>query len=71
MQESGGAPWWKFSSLFTKERTLFGAWDGVFTTVMVNIFTVVAFLRTGWIVVGSTFAHHTRPHSPVRRRRLA
>lgn len=36
--------------LFTKP-VLFGTWDGVFTTVMVNIFGVIVFLRMGWIVV--------------------
>lgn len=25
-------------------------WDGVFTSVMVNIFSVIIFLRSGWVV---------------------
>uniref|UniRef100_A0A8C8SNK0 Solute carrier family 12 member 8 n=1 Tax=Pelusios castaneus TaxID=367368 RepID=A0A8C8SNK0_9SAUR len=29
---------------------LFGTWDGVFTSCMINIFGVVLFLRTGWLV---------------------
>lgn len=29
---------------------LFGTWDGVFATVMVNIFGIIVFLRLGWIV---------------------
>uniref|UniRef100_A0A8C7HVL7 Solute carrier family 12 member 8 n=1 Tax=Oncorhynchus kisutch TaxID=8019 RepID=A0A8C7HVL7_ONCKI len=36
--------------LFVWEPVLFGTWDGVFTTCMINIFGVVLFLRTGWLV---------------------
>lgn len=43
-------PWWK-AKLFVWEPVLFGTWDGVFTTCMINIFGVVLFLRTGWLVV--------------------
>ena len=43
-------PWWK-SQLFVWEPVLFGTWDGVFTSCMINIFGVVLFLRTGWLVV--------------------
>ncbi|TSK92902.1 Solute carrier family 12 member 8 [Bagarius yarrelli] len=42
-------PWWKVN-LFLWEPVLFGTWDGVFTTCMINIFGVVLFLRTGWLV---------------------
>ncbi|XP_058411939.1 solute carrier family 12 member 8 isoform X3 [Diceros bicornis minor] len=42
-------PWWK-SQLFIREPVLFGTWDGVFTSCMINIFGVVLFLRTGWLV---------------------
>ncbi|XP_072541155.1 solute carrier family 12 member 8 isoform X2 [Salminus brasiliensis] len=42
-------PWWKVK-LFVWEPVLFGTWDGVFTTCMINIFGVVLFLRTGWLV---------------------
>ncbi|XP_060786201.1 solute carrier family 12 member 8 isoform X2 [Neoarius graeffei] len=42
-------PWWK-AKLFVWEPVLFGTWDGVFTTCMINIFGVVLFLRTGWLV---------------------
>uniref|UniRef100_A0A8C0HVG3 Solute carrier family 12 member 8 n=1 Tax=Balaenoptera musculus TaxID=9771 RepID=A0A8C0HVG3_BALMU len=42
-------PWWKIQ-LFIWEPVLFGTWDGVFTSCMVNIFGVVLFLRTGWLV---------------------
>ena len=38
---------------------LFGTWDGVFTTVIVNIFGVIVLLRSGWLVaqagIGFTF----------------
>ncbi|XP_032124194.1 solute carrier family 12 member 8 isoform X3 [Sapajus apella] len=42
-------PWWR-SPLFVWEPVLFGTWDGVFTSCMINIFGVVLFLRTGWLV---------------------
>ncbi|KAM7132832.1 solute carrier family 12 member 8 isoform 2-T3 [Molossus nigricans] len=42
-------PWWK-TPLFVWEPVLFGTWDGVFTSCMINIFGVVLFLRTGWLV---------------------
>ncbi|XP_074656364.1 solute carrier family 12 member 8-like isoform X2 [Tubulanus polymorphus] len=42
-------PWWK-TNFFIVEPVLFGTWDGVFTSCMLNIFGVVIFLRTGWMV---------------------
>ncbi|CAL8266878.1 unnamed protein product [Lota lota] len=42
-------PWWKVQ-MFVWEPVLFGTWDGVFTTCMINIFGVVLFLRTGYLV---------------------
>lgn len=42
-------PWWR-SNFFISQPTLFGKWDGVFTSVLVNIFGVIVFLRSGWIV---------------------
>ncbi|KAJ8282969.1 hypothetical protein COCON_G00054880 [Conger conger] len=47
--QSQAYPWWKVN-LFVWEPVLFGTWDGVFTTCMINIFGVVLFLRTGWLV---------------------
>ncbi|XP_048834194.1 solute carrier family 12 member 8 isoform X1 [Brienomyrus brachyistius] len=47
--QSQTQPWWKVK-LFVWEPVLFGTWDGVFTTCMINIFGVVLFLRTGWLV---------------------
>ncbi|XP_056293525.1 solute carrier family 12 member 8 isoform X2 [Pseudoliparis swirei] len=51
--EGGGQqssqPWWRIK-LFVWEPVLFGTWDGVFTTCMINIFGVVLFLRTGYLV---------------------
>ncbi|KAJ8255200.1 hypothetical protein GJAV_G00202200 [Gymnothorax javanicus] len=47
--QSQALPWWKVN-LFVWEPVLFGTWDGVFTTCMINIFGVVLFLRTGWLV---------------------
>ncbi|XP_028249469.1 solute carrier family 12 member 8 [Parambassis ranga] len=44
-------PWWRIKhTLFAWEPVLFGTWDGVFTTCMINIFGVVLFLRTGYLV---------------------
>ncbi|XP_048251115.1 solute carrier family 12 member 8-like [Haliotis rufescens] len=42
-------PWWK-SNFFISEPVLFGTWDGVFTSCLINILSVVIFLRMGWIV---------------------
>ncbi|XP_041663745.1 solute carrier family 12 member 8 isoform X2 [Cheilinus undulatus] len=42
-------PWWRIK-LFVWEPVLFSTWDGVFTTCMINIFGVVLFLRTGYLV---------------------
>uniref|UniRef100_A0AAY4E0S9 Solute carrier family 12 member 8 n=1 Tax=Denticeps clupeoides TaxID=299321 RepID=A0AAY4E0S9_9TELE len=47
--QSHAQPWWKVN-VFVWEPVLFGTWDGVFTTCMINIFGVVLFLRTGWLV---------------------
>lgn len=54
--EQGDRPWWK-SHFFISQPTLFGKWDGVFTTVMVNIFGVIVFLRSGWIVAQAGILH--------------
>ncbi|KAG8238412.1 hypothetical protein J437_LFUL011586, partial [Ladona fulva] len=48
-QERGDKPWWK-SQFFISEPVLFGTWDGVFTSCLINIFGVIVFLRSGWIV---------------------
>lgn len=42
-------PWWK-SNFFISQPVLFGTWDGVFTSCLINIFGVIVFLRSGWIV---------------------
>ncbi|XP_064597612.1 solute carrier family 12 member 8-like [Liolophura sinensis] len=42
-------PWWK-ANFFISEPVLFGTWDGVFTSCMITILSVVIFLRMGWIV---------------------
>ncbi|XP_041057589.1 solute carrier family 12 member 8 isoform X1 [Carcharodon carcharias] len=49
VSQSHAKPWWKVK-IFVWEPVLFGTWDGVFTTCMINIFGVVLFLRTGWLV---------------------
>ncbi|XP_046999272.1 solute carrier family 12 member 8 isoform X1 [Schistocerca americana] len=48
-EEQGDKPWWK-SNFFISEPVLFGQWDGVFTSCLINIFGVIVFLRSGWIV---------------------
>ncbi|CAH0766779.1 unnamed protein product [Diatraea saccharalis] len=45
----GDIPWWK-SNFFISQPVLFGTWDGVFTSCLINIFGVIVFLRSGWIV---------------------
>lgn len=42
-------PWWR-TSFFIKRKILFGTWDGVFTSSLLNTIGVVIFLRTGWMV---------------------
>ncbi|RZF48624.1 hypothetical protein LSTR_LSTR016338, partial [Laodelphax striatellus] len=42
-------PWWK-SQFFISQPVLFGVWDGVFTSCLINVFGVIVFLRSGWIV---------------------
>jgi len=53
LQSSDSKPWWK-ANFFISEPVLFGTWDGVFTSCMINIFGVIIFLRTGWMVVSNT-----------------
>lgn len=48
-EEQGDAPWWK-SNFFVSQPVLFGTWDGVFTSCLINVFGVIVFLRSGWIV---------------------
>lgn len=45
----GDVPWWK-SNFFISQPVLFGTWDGVFTSCLINIFGVIVFLRSGWLV---------------------
>lgn len=48
-EEQGDVPWWK-SNFFISQPVLFGTWDGVFTSCLINIFGVIVFLRSGWMV---------------------
>ncbi|XP_013418011.1 solute carrier family 12 member 8 isoform X2 [Lingula anatina] len=48
-QSASSKPWWKLN-FFISEPVLFGPWDGVFTSCMINIFGIIIFLRTGWMV---------------------
>ncbi|KAG8323036.1 hypothetical protein J6590_013030 [Homalodisca vitripennis] len=47
--EQNANPWWK-SQFFISQPVLFGTWDGVFTSCLINIFGVIVFLRSGWVV---------------------
>uniref|UniRef100_A0A1B6C2P2 Solute carrier family 12 member 8 n=1 Tax=Clastoptera arizonana TaxID=38151 RepID=A0A1B6C2P2_9HEMI len=47
--EENANPWWK-TNFFLSQPVLFGTWDGVFTSCLINIFGVIVFLRSGWIV---------------------
>ncbi|XP_075217046.1 solute carrier family 12 member 8 isoform X2 [Lycorma delicatula] len=47
--EQNTQPWWK-SQFFISQPILFGVWDGVFTSCLINVFGVIVFLRSGWIV---------------------
>ena len=50
-QGSKAPPWWLSSLLVSPDgRVLFGTWDGVFTSCLINIFGVIVFLRSGWVV---------------------
>lgn len=48
-QDFNANPWWK-SNFFISQPVLFGTWDGVFTSCLINIFGVIILLRSGWIV---------------------
>ncbi|XP_073828048.1 solute carrier family 12 member 8 [Musca autumnalis] len=48
-QVQGDKPWWR-SNFFISQPVLFGTWDGVFTSCLINVFGVIVFLRSGWIV---------------------
>lgn len=48
-EDQGDRPWWR-TNFFISQPVLFGTWDGVFTSCMINIFGVIVFLRSGWIV---------------------
>lgn len=47
--EQGEKPWWR-TNFFISQPVLFGTWDGVFTSCLINIFGVIVFLRSGWMV---------------------
>ncbi|KAF4519755.1 hypothetical protein B566_EDAN010349 [Ephemera danica] len=55
-QEEGHQPWWK-SQFFISQPVLFGTWDGVFTSCLINIFGVIVFLRSGWMVAEAGIIH--------------
>ncbi|CAB4060077.1 SLC12A8 [Lepeophtheirus salmonis] len=48
-QGSEAPPWW-LSHFLVSEKVFFGTWDGVYTSCLINIFGVIVFLRSGWMV---------------------
>lgn len=50
LSPQGQKPWWMTRQFFVRERLLFGRWDGVFTSCLVNLLGVIVFLRAGWVV---------------------
>lgn len=48
-EDQSDKPWWR-TNFFISQPILFGTWDGVFTSVLINIFGVIVFLRSGWVV---------------------
>lgn len=54
-QCASSKPWW-MANFFVSEPILFGTWDGVFTSCMINLFGVIVFLRSGWIVAEAGIA---------------
>lgn len=55
-EDQGDKPWWR-SNFFISQPVLFGTWDGVFTSCLINIFGVIVFLRAGWIVAEAGIMH--------------
>ncbi|XP_053684055.1 solute carrier family 12 member 8 [Sabethes cyaneus] len=55
-EDQGEKPWWR-SNFFISQPVLFGTWDGVFTSCLINIFGVIVFLRSGWIVAEAGIMH--------------
>ncbi|BES94553.1 Amino acid permease [Nesidiocoris tenuis] len=47
--EQNDEPWWK-TQFFISEPILFGTLDGVFTSCLINVFGVIVFLRSGWMI---------------------
>ena len=47
--------WVKANFFLTDQRVLFGTWNGVFTTIILNVFGVIMYLRSGWMV--ANFKH--------------
>lgn len=42
--------WLKANFFLTDQRLLFGTWNGVFTSIVLNVFGILMFLRAGWMV---------------------
>jgi hypothetical protein len=45
--------WVKAHFFFSDQRLLFGTWDGVFSSILLNLFGVVIFTRAGWMVASN------------------
>lgn len=45
--------WLRSNFFLADKRVLFGTWNGVFTSIILNIFGVLIYLRAGWIVANA------------------
>lgn len=45
--------WLRDNFFLADKRVLFGTWNGVFTSIILNIFGVLIYLRAGWMVANA------------------
>lgn len=50
---SSSMNWLRANFLLADQRCLFGTWDGVFTTIVINVFGILIFMRAGWMVANA------------------
>lgn len=54
-EQNGDEPmsWLRANFFLADKRVLFGTWNGVFTSIILNIFGVLIYLRAGWMVANA------------------
>jgi hypothetical protein len=53
-QTSYDQMFWIKENFFRKSnRELFGTWNGVFTSIVLGLFSVIMYLRAGWMVANA------------------